>query len=99
MRNDRAATVGFRRGPESKHPNGGHVVDNPKSTCDCRECWYMRGFNEALARIRAAGVPEIFLRYLPRVIEPPVLAPRPVSKIHEMKERRRQRERRKKAKS
>jgi DNA-directed RNA polymerase alpha subunit len=31
-----------------------HVVDDPKSKCDCRECWYMRGFYAALARVEEA---------------------------------------------
>ncbi len=62
-----------------------HVVDDPKSKCDCRECWYMRGWNEALARVREAGIklPEV-LPQLDGTILRPRLSAEQLEGLHEL---------------
>ncbi len=44
-----------------------HLVDDPKSKCECGECMYMRGFVGALARVRKNGTPDLFIRSLPPI--------------------------------
>jgi len=62
-----------------------HVADDPQSKCDCRECWYMRGWNEALARVRGLGIqmPEI-LPVLDGTVRRPMLTAKQLDLLHEL---------------